>query len=133
MFGLKNNTEEGRLRAFAKQNGAFDSKKGAFDYFFFIEGKTVEEAERLANVVAAARNVPDAPVIPAGGLDKVKGYVKQGVELASEYPQITDFVVGLLGGALTSLTGVVVGNKISESNQPEQRADIDTNAEPEAL
>jgi|GEM_PF-6724708 hypothetical protein len=131
MFGIKTNSEETKLRAYAHRSGAFDSKKSAFDYFYIFEGKTVEEAEKMATIIAAARNVPEVPEAPAGTIDKVKEYIKQGQELASENPKITDFLLGLLSGVVSSLGGVVVGSKVSEPQ--EKKPNLNSNAKPKEV
>ena len=111
---LKDAAEIAKLRALALKNGMFNSKKSAFDYYYFYEGQTVEEADRLSKLVVDARGVNEIAEIPKSTMDKVKGWVKQGSELYNEYPKVGDFIIGLLSGAATSLMGVAVGSKISE-------------------
>ena len=116
MFWRKSETSEAKLRAFAYKSGVFDSKKSAFDYFYLC-GKDIEEAERLASIMASARGIPDVPQAAETWADKIKKLLKQGSDLATENPKIAEFLIGLVGGAATSLTGVAVGNAISE-NEP---------------
>ena len=121
-----------KLRAFYHRQGAFNSKASAFDYFFFVEGKTPDEAEKLANTIASCRGVPDIAPPAESWVDQLKRLIKQGNDIASENPKITEFVVGLVSGAAASLTGVVVGNKVSNENQAETKYEID-NSEPKEI
>jgi len=138
MFKFKTDKEEIKLRAYALKNGAFESKKSAFDYFFVYEGKSVEEAEKLAATVAASRGVPDIPIAPNNTMDKVKIWIKQGTDIYNEYPKLGEFVVGLISGAATSLLGVAAGNKLAEKKTDEpvhelnnvEPIEINDNAEP---
>jgi len=114
-------SEQIRMRSFALKNGVFNSKKSAFDYYYIFEGKSVEEADRLATAITAARGVPEITETPASTLDKIKGWIKQGNDLYSEYPKIGDFIFGLISGAVTSLGGVAVGSSIAENKAVEQR------------
>lgn len=116
MFKLfnKEGTDEAKLRAYAYKNGAFDNKKSAFDFFFVVEGRSIEDAEKLANILASARGIPAEPLPNVGIVDKVKSIIKQGSELANENPKITDFLIGLISGAASSLTGVAIGNNLNE-------------------
>ena len=131
-FFKQNSSDETKLRAYAHRCGAFDCKKSAFDYFFITEGKSIEEAERLADILAKARNIPDIPTPAAGTFDKIKSYIKQGQELATENPKVTDFLIGLVSGAITSIGGVAVGSKIAETKS-EVRNDININLEPKEI
>ena len=124
MLSFLKNNEETRLRAFALKSGAFNSKKTAFDYYYIFEGKSVEEAERLSGIVSKARGVPDTIPIPESTIDKIKGIIKQGSDLANENPKIADFVIGLLSGAATSFTGVAVGSQLNDSNKEEKKYEI---------
>jgi len=122
------------LRAMYHRQGAFNSKAGAFDYFFFIEGKEAEEAERLATTVANCRGVPDiAPPAPTL-VDKVKDLLKQGSELANENPRVAELLIGLVSGAAASLTGVAVGSNLSNSETTSApKYEIDSNVEPKEI
>jgi len=120
-----------KLRALAHQQGAFNSKMGAFDYFFIVEGKSAEEAQHLANIVTSARGVPEKIEPALNTFEKIKNYIRQGNELATENPRITDFLIGLFSGAVTSLGGAVVGSKISENT--ESKYEINNNVEPKEL
>lgn len=121
MFGSGDKKDEARLRAYALKSGAFDSKKTAFDYFFIFEGKSAEEAERLAERIASARGVPDSPAPKPTIVDKAKNFIRQGADLASENPKVADFLFGLVSGAVTTAFGVKVGSDISttETNRHE--------------
>lgn len=101
----------------AQKFGFFNSKKDAFDYFFIYEGKSVEEAEKLATTIANARGVPDIAETPKSSIDKVKSLIKQGNDLYQEYPKVGEFLVGLISGAATSLVGVAVGSKIEQNEE----------------
>ena len=134
MFWRKSEISGEKLRAYAYKSGAFDNKKSAFDYFFIIENKDIEEANRLAELMASARGIPDVPQAAETWADKIKKLLKQGSDLATENPKIAEFLIGLVGGAATSLTGVAVGNAISENETKhefsnEQPKEIN-NAEP---
>jgi hypothetical protein len=126
------NNENSKLRAYAHKSGAFESKKTAFDYFFLFEGKSVEEAEKLAEIVTKARGVPEVPVVPPSGFDKVKSYIGQATELAKDNPKITDFLLGLLSGAVTSLGGVAVGSKLAQESTPPVQHEFN-NIEPQEI
>ena len=125
--------DNSKLRAYYHRQGVFNSKASAFDYFFFIEGKTPEEASKLAATVAESRGVPDLAPAPESWADKIKGLIKQGNELASENPKIAEFLIGLVSGAATSLTGVFVGNKIALNENQPAKYDIDTSVEPKEI
>jgi len=109
-----------KMRAF--YGGSFNSKKGIFDYYFFIEGKSAEESEKLATLISQARGVPDVPSPKESQFDKIKTGIKQCSEIANENPKIAELLIGFLSGAVSSLSGVVIGNKISENSEsPEQQ------------
>ena len=124
-----------RLRVFAHKSGAFNSRKSAFDYFFFIEGRSIEEAERLAGIVASARSLPEQPEPPENFADKAKRVIGQCSQLMNENPRISDFVIGLLSGAVTSLAGVSIGAKANAGNESSAAPahDIDTDSEPKEI
>lgn len=115
------------MRAFALKTGAFESKKTAFDYFFIFEGKSAEEAEMLAGRIAAARGVPETPAPAKSLIDKAKDWIKQGTEMATENPKITDFLIGLVSGAVTTAFGVKVGSNVAANDAP--KYDIDNSSE----
>lgn len=96
--------------------GAFNSKASAFDYFLIIEKKTPQEAKELAEIISSCRGVPDFPAKPQSWSEKITGIIKQGNEIAKENPKLTEGFVGLVSGVVAALSGVVVGNKISENN-----------------
>lgn len=120
--------DEPRLRAYALKSGAFDSKKTAFDYFFIYEGKSAEEAEQLAERVSSARGVPEQPEPQKNAMDKAREWIKQGTEIASENPKIADFLIGLIGGAVTTAFGVKVGSDVA-TNADTSTHEIDTTTE----
>ena len=128
IFTKGNETQ--RLRAYAYKSGAFESKQTAFDHFLVVEGKEIEEAERLANIIAQARNVPDTVAPPPSGIDKVKNLISEGTKLANENPRVTELVVGVVSGLISALGGVVVGSSVSkESEQPKEEIKIDETAD----
>ena len=130
MLGFSKNNDEKSSRAIALRFGLFESKKQAFDYFFAHEGKSAEEAERLADIIARARGVPDFPREPENAFDKIKSYAKQANELYNEYPKTGEFIAGVLVGGAASLGGAIVGSKISETKPPAEKCEINNNVEP---
>jgi len=131
MIGFFNkNSEISKLRAYAAKVGAFNTKASAFDYFFITEGLDVEEADKLATAIIEARGVTEVPA-QKGNFDKAKIVIQQITEISKEYPKITEFVVGLISGAATSLIGVAVGNKVNENNSENNtKYEIDNTTEP---
>jgi len=51
-------------RSAAYQNGAFNSRRSSFDYFYIVEGRSIEDATRMADIIVQARGVPDEPPKP---------------------------------------------------------------------
>jgi len=129
MFNSSKESEETKMRALALKNGMFDSKRSTFDYYYFYEGKSAEESERLSTLVISARGIPEVPEAPKSTMDKIKVWVDQGTKIYKEYPQVSEFVIGLISGAATSLLGVAVGNKVSEKKDDEPVAELN-NVEP---
>jgi len=128
----RNDTQ--RLRAYAHKSGAFDSKKTAFDYFFLIEGKSIEEAEKLANTIAQARGVPDILPPKPSGIDKAKSIFSEVKKIADDNPRLTEVFLGFASGAIASLGGVFVGSSVADSNEnKDPEIEIDKSQIPQDL
>ena len=131
-FFNKGNETTARLRAYAHSKGAFSSKASAFDYFFITEGMTAEEATKQAELIVAARGVPDSPEKPKTFVETAKYYIGQFNEITQEHPKIADFITGAATALFSSALGFAVGNKVSESNTNEPKYELN-NVEPKEL
>jgi hypothetical protein len=121
--------DDKQLRMYYHMQGAFKSKTDAFKYFFFIEGKDIDEAKRLAETMAEAMNLPDAPPAPPTGMDKAKSMFNEVKVFAAENPKLVDTLLSFGAGALTAFGGVGVGNAIANQEPTQTTINIDTSAE----